>query len=69
MVCFNNFQIDLMHDRNAEVQKLCDTTLDIISLHDDAWRDRVSWHVLVKIKLNYIFYYHKNQNLVLKTRS
>ena len=69
MVCFNNFQIDLMHDRNAEVQKLCDATLDIISLHDDAWRDRVSWRVLVQIKLNYIFYYHKNQNLVLKTRS
>ena len=38
---FLTFQIDLMHDRNAEVQKLCDATLDIISLHDDAWRDRV----------------------------
>jgi hypothetical protein len=35
------FQIDLMHDRNPEVQKLCDATLDIISLHDESWRDRV----------------------------
>ncbi len=30
-----------MHDRNPEVQKLCDATLDIISLHDESWRDRV----------------------------
>ncbi len=37
----NLFQIDLMHDRNPEVQKLCDATLDIISLHDESWRDRV----------------------------
>ena len=35
------FQIDLMHDRNPEVQRLCDATLDIISLHDESWRDRV----------------------------
>lgn len=34
-------QIDLMHDRNPEVQRLCDATLDIISLHDESWRDRV----------------------------
>ena len=32
---------DLMHDKNPEVQRVCDATLDIISSHDDLWRERV----------------------------
>jgi len=32
---------DLMHDKNPEVQRVCDATLDIISCHDDLWRERV----------------------------
>ena len=33
--------IDLMHDKNTEVQRVCDRTLDIISQYDDSWSDRV----------------------------
>jgi hypothetical protein len=32
---------DLMHDKNPEVQRVCDATLDIISCNDDLWRERV----------------------------
>ena len=32
---------DLMHDKNTEVQRVCDATLDIISSHDNLWRERV----------------------------
>ena len=30
-----------MHDKNPEVQRVCDATLDIISCNDDLWRERV----------------------------
>ena len=33
--------IDLMHDKNPEVQRVCDRTLDIISQYDDSWSERV----------------------------
>lgn len=38
-----------MHDSNAEVRKVCDTTLDIISEFDDEWADKIRmekfrWH-------------------------
>ena len=33
--------IDLMHDKNPEVQRVCDKTLDIISQYDDSWSERV----------------------------
>ena len=33
--------IDLMHDKNPEVQRVCDKTLDIISQFDDSWSERV----------------------------
>ena len=33
--------IDLMHDKNTEVQRVCDRTLDIISQYDDSWSERV----------------------------
>ena len=33
--------IDLMHDKNTEVQRVCDKTLDIISQFDDSWSERV----------------------------
>ena len=33
--------IDLMHDKNQEVQRVCDRTLDIISQYDDSWSERV----------------------------
>ena len=32
---------DLMHDKNPEVQRVCDATLDIISSHDELWKERV----------------------------
>ena len=31
------YLIDLMHDKNTEVRKMCDTTLDIISEYDEEW--------------------------------
>lgn len=33
--------IDLMHDKNPEVQRVCDRTLDVISQFDDSWSERV----------------------------
>ena len=30
-----------MHDKNPEVQRVCDATLDIISSHDELWKERV----------------------------
>lgn len=43
------YLVDLMHDSNAEVRKVCDTTLDIISEFDDEWADKIRmekfrWH-------------------------
>ena len=35
------YLIDLMHDKNPEVQRVCDATLDIISSHDELWKERV----------------------------
>ena len=35
------YLIDLMHDKNVEIQKVCDATLDIISEIDENWADRV----------------------------
>ena len=31
------YLIDLMHDKNTEVRRMCDTTLDIISEYDEEW--------------------------------
>uniref|UniRef100_A0A6Q2Y3W9 Kinesin-associated protein 3b n=1 Tax=Esox lucius TaxID=8010 RepID=A0A6Q2Y3W9_ESOLU len=43
------YLIDLMHDQNAEIRKVCHNTLDIIAEHDAAWWGRVQsekfrWH-------------------------
>ncbi len=35
------YLIDLMHDKNVEVQRVCDATLDVIAQIDDNWADRV----------------------------
>eukprot|EP00095_Tigriopus_kingsejongensis_P012143 maker-scaffold954_size76946-snap-gene-0.19 protein:Tk12143 transcript:maker-scaffold954_size76946-snap-gene-0.19-mRNA-1 annotation:"kinesin-associated protein 3-like" len=35
------YLIDLMHDKNTQVQKVCDATLDIISQIDQEWAERV----------------------------
>lgn len=35
------YLIDLMHDKNPQVQKVCDATLDIISQIDEQWAERV----------------------------
>ncbi|XP_040579516.1 kinesin-associated protein 3 [Lepeophtheirus salmonis] len=35
------YLIDLMHDKNAEIQRVCDATLDIISDIDENWADKV----------------------------
>ncbi|XP_075259272.1 kinesin-associated protein 3-like isoform X2 [Convolutriloba macropyga] len=41
--------IDLMHDKNAEIRKVCDMTLDIISELDKDWGEKIQrvkfdWH-------------------------
>eukprot|EP00794_Sanderia_malayensis_P016189 gene16189-17816_t len=43
------YLIDLMHDKNKEVRKVCDTTLDIISECDEEWGKKIQiekfrWH-------------------------
>lgn len=35
------YLIDLMHDKNAEIRKVCDFCLDIISAIDDEWATRI----------------------------
>ncbi|XP_022085406.1 kinesin-associated protein 3-like [Acanthaster planci] len=43
------YLIDLMHDKNAEIRKVCDNTLDIISEFDEEWAKKIKlekfrWH-------------------------
>jgi len=43
------YLIDLMHDKNEEVRKVCDNTLDIISECDEEWSNKIRlekfrWH-------------------------
>uniref|UniRef100_A0A8K9XY22 Kinesin-associated protein 3b n=1 Tax=Oncorhynchus mykiss TaxID=8022 RepID=A0A8K9XY22_ONCMY len=43
------YLIDLMHDKNAEIRKVCDNTLDIIAEYDEEWgrktqREKFRWH-------------------------
>ncbi|ELU10175.1 hypothetical protein CAPTEDRAFT_219515 [Capitella teleta] len=43
------YLIDLMHDKNTEIRKMCDNTLDIISEYDDEWAKKIQlekfrWH-------------------------
>ncbi|XP_041482280.1 kinesin-associated protein 3 [Lytechinus variegatus] len=43
------YLIDLMHDKNAEIRKVCDNTLDIISEFDEEWARKIKlekfrWH-------------------------
>uniref|UniRef100_H2YG61 Kinesin-associated protein 3 n=1 Tax=Ciona savignyi TaxID=51511 RepID=H2YG61_CIOSA len=43
------YLIDLMHDRNAEIRRVCDNTLDIIMEHNEDWGKRIKlekfrWH-------------------------
>ncbi|XP_068998099.1 kinesin-associated protein 3-like [Embiotoca jacksoni] len=43
------YLIDLMHDNNAEIRKVCDNTLDIIAEYDDEWgkkiqREKFRWY-------------------------
>ena len=43
------YLVDLMHDSNAQVRKVCDTTLDIISEFDQEWATKIRlekfrWH-------------------------
>lgn len=45
------YLIDLMHDKNEEVRKVCDNTLDIISECDKEWGEKIQiekfrWHNL-----------------------
>ncbi|XP_061883965.1 kinesin-associated protein 3a isoform X1 [Entelurus aequoreus] len=35
------YLIDLMHDSNAEIRKVCDNTLDIIAEYDEEWGKRI----------------------------
>ncbi|KAM4628521.1 kinesin-associated protein 3a [Polymixia lowei] len=43
------YLIDLMHDKNAEICKVCDNTLDIIAEYDEEWGKKIQsekfrWH-------------------------
>ncbi|KAL2089471.1 hypothetical protein ACEWY4_014159 [Coilia grayii] len=43
------YLIDLMHDKNAEIRKVCDNTLDIIAEYDEDWgkktqTEKFRWH-------------------------
>ncbi|XP_025112407.1 kinesin-associated protein 3-like isoform X2 [Pomacea canaliculata] len=43
------YLIDLMHDKNAEIRKVCDNTLDMIAEFDEEWAKRIQlekfrWH-------------------------
>ncbi|XP_056132762.1 kinesin-associated protein 3a [Lampris incognitus] len=43
------YLIDLMHDKNAEIRKVCDNTLDIIAQYDEDWGKKIQsekfrWH-------------------------
>ncbi|KAL5012631.1 hypothetical protein ScPMuIL_011182 [Solemya velum] len=43
------YLIDLMHDKNAEIRKVCDNTLDIIAEFDEEWAVKIQlekfrWH-------------------------
>uniref|UniRef100_H2SQA6 Kinesin-associated protein 3b n=1 Tax=Takifugu rubripes TaxID=31033 RepID=H2SQA6_TAKRU len=35
------YLIDLMHDKNAEIRKVCDNTLDIIGEYDEEWGSKI----------------------------
>uniref|UniRef100_A0A4W6E9I3 Kinesin-associated protein 3b n=1 Tax=Lates calcarifer TaxID=8187 RepID=A0A4W6E9I3_LATCA len=35
------YLIDLMHDKNAEIRKVCDNTLDIIAEYDEEWGGKI----------------------------
>lgn len=35
------YLIDLMHDKNAEIRKVCDYCLDIIAVTDSDWAVRI----------------------------
>ncbi|CAH8673104.1 unnamed protein product [Schistosoma rodhaini] len=43
------YLVDLMHDKNADIRKLCDITLDIVCEYESDWRIRIQtqrfrWH-------------------------
>ncbi|XP_036437324.1 kinesin-associated protein 3a [Colossoma macropomum] len=43
------YLIDLMHDKNTEIRKVCDNTLDIIAEYDEEWgrkiqNEKFRWH-------------------------
>ena len=43
------YLVDLMHDSNSQVRKVCDSTLDIISEFDQEWATKIRmekfrWH-------------------------
>ncbi|XP_064845189.1 kinesin-associated protein 3-like isoform X2 [Oncorhynchus masou masou] len=43
------YLIDLMHDKNADIRKVCDNTLDIIAEYDEEWGRKIQsekfrWH-------------------------
>ncbi|XP_028283091.1 kinesin-associated protein 3-like [Parambassis ranga] len=46
------YLIDLMHDKNAEIRKVCDNTLDIIAEYDEEWGRKIQSEK---------FRYHNNQ--------
>lgn len=41
------YLIDLMHDKNPEIRKVCDYCLDIIAMADADWASRIKVRLLV----------------------
>nr|XP_020480748.1 kinesin-associated protein 3-like isoform X2 [Monopterus albus] len=50
------YLIDLMHDKNTEIRKVCDNTLDIIAEYDEEWGRKIQSEK---------FRFHNNQWLVM----
>lgn len=54
------YLIDLMHDKNTEIRKICDYCLDVIAISDVEWASRIkvcfiSLHLNSSYSINYVF--------------
>lgn len=49
-ICFTEspaYLIDLMHDKNPEIRKVCDYCLDIIAITDTEWASRIKVNIFI----------------------
>lgn len=52
------YLIDLMHDKNAEIRRVCENTLDIIAEVDQDWTEKIK---LEKFRFEKMFSFSLNQ--------